>query len=106
MTLSLGHQFGEQEEETQTQTDKLLTMMETMLAAHQIFKADTERSLEQHMERIQAMEQAKSSSDEVIEEQARRIASLEGTVKKLETRLKNQQHEQMKQYEANMRRIK
>ena len=58
------------------------------------------------MKRVQALEQAKSSSDEVIEEQAGRIASLEDTVNKLETRLKSQQHEQMKQYEAHMRRIK
>ena len=98
--------FVEQEEETQTQKGELLIIMETMLAAHQTLKVDTERSLEQYMERIQAMEQAKSSSDEVIEEQAGRIGSLEDTVKKLEIRQKNQQHEHMKHYEANMRRIK
>ena len=77
--------FVEQEEETRTQKGELLTMMETMLAAHQTFKVDTERALEQHMERIQAMEQAKSSSDEVVEEQGRKIKSLEDTVKKFKT---------------------
>ena len=34
-----------------------------------------------HNERILALEQAKSSSDETIENQAKRIASLEDTVK-------------------------
>ena len=58
------------------------------------------------MKYIQTLERAKSSSDQTIEEQAKQIKSLKVIVKKLKTRLKNQQHEQTMQHKANLRRIK
>ena len=83
-----------------------LSKLENMLITYQWFKKDTEQVLVQYMEHILALEQAKSRSDEIIEAQAKRIESLEKTVKKLEARLKNQQREQIMQHGANLRRIK
>ena len=62
--------------------------------------------LEQHMEHILALEQTKSSSDEIISTQAERIKTLEKTVENLRTRQRAHQKQQQATHNANLRRIK
>ena len=105
-TLSSETQVGEQEEGAQNREERLLAMMETLLQSYQLFKTDTEKVLEQHMEHILALERVKSSNDEIISTQAKKIKTLEETVENLRTQQRAHQKQQQATHNANLRRIK
>ena len=83
-----------------------MTLKGTLLQSYQKFKTDTEMVLEQHMKHILALEQTKSSNDEIISTQSKRIKILEETVKNLKTQQKDHQEQQEAKHNVNLRRIK